>query len=75
MNLFEYQAEKGMTWSEFIASDYNDGSFSANGNYVYWKSTQGLGINLKSSDGAFELLADTIIAYDESNVNSAYGNY
>lgn len=75
INMFEYQAEEGMTWSEFIASDYNDGSFEASGNYVYWTSPYGGSLTLKSSDGVYEKLSDTILAYDESDINSAYGSY
>lgn len=75
MNLFEYQAEEGMTWAEFIASDYNDGSFTANGNYVKWTYSGSTIYQLCSSDGVMEQLTDTIIAYDEEDINSAYGNY
>ena len=29
-----YQAEEGMTWGEFVESNYNDGRVSVSSNYV-----------------------------------------
>lgn len=32
-----YHAEEGMTWEEFINSDYNNGDFSLDNGYVQYK--------------------------------------
>lgn len=76
MTLYEYQAEEGMTWTEFLTSGYNDGSFLASGNYVKWVNpNSGSTLTLETSDGSLVKNTDVIQAYDEEDVNSAYGNY
>ena len=75
MNLFEYQAEEGMTWAEFITSDYNDGSFAANGDYIKWTYSGQTIYSLQTSDGSYVKSTDVIQPYDEEDINSAYGDY
>ena len=36
----EYQAEEGMTWGEWVDSEYNDGKFSVASNIVYYNNRQ-----------------------------------
>lgn len=55
-----YQAEEGMTWGEWVASDYNTGDFVANGNTIYENSN--LGKFVKYTPASTVLTTDTIIS-------------
>lgn len=35
---YEYEFEEGMTWSQFISSNYNDGNFTYSGTKVFFRS-------------------------------------
>lgn len=35
VNGITYEAENGMTWEDWVNSEYNTGSFTISGNYVY----------------------------------------
>ena len=37
----KYQAEEGMTWAEFMASDYNTDGIRMNGSEIYYPPTDG----------------------------------
>ena len=35
-SIYAYNAEEGMTWAEFVASEYNTGGFSVDGNHIIY---------------------------------------
>lgn len=48
---YNYQSGEGMTWAEFIDSNYNDGSFGFGwGNYAEWTSPSGETVELYDDD-------------------------
>lgn len=54
-----YQAEEGMTWGEFVESDYNDGSVNVNKSYGYVKQNSQY---LASPEWGYVMEGDAIIS-------------
>lgn len=56
-----YQAEEGMTWGEWVESDYNTGGYATEGSYNIKQGTSGAEY-LANSSGDFVTPSDTIIS-------------
>ena len=58
---YEYNFDDGMTWAEFVASDYNDGNFTLSGTAIYY-----------NSDGMLSNISSTTVIIEEATYNTRY---
>lgn len=71
-----YQAEDGMTWSEWVASSYNTAGFVVKNGYTYQSSSSAYHICLNSTDipATAEIVANASYTLENQPIDSGGGD-